>query len=98
MTLEARPRWDRGFDHLIFNADPRRYLAPALARHGFGGFGRIWGLVHTAWLDIGVALQPFQTGDLFAPLANNLFQDGDFTKQFNQQRCKLRSAQSGQLG
>ena len=44
------------------------------------------------------ALQAFQTGDLFALLADNLLQGGDFAEQFNQQSLKLCTAQRGKGG
>ena len=49
-------------------------------------------------LIVGPALQAFQTGDLFALLADNLFQGSDFAQQFNQQSLKLCTAQPGKGG
>src|SRR5208283_2133848 len=46
----------------------------------------------------GAALQALQAGDLFALLAHELFQAGDFAKQFNQQSLKLCTVQIGEIG
>jgi hypothetical protein len=43
-------------------------------------------------LILGRALQTFQTGDLFALLADNLLQGGNFAKQLNQQGFRLWTA------
>src|ERR1700684_3685860 len=95
MTLEARSFRDRCLDHLIFDADPRRHLAaePLLALSD--RLRRLCRLVHAARFDRGATLQAFQAGDLFALFANDRFQGGNLSKQFNQQSLKLGTAQSG---
>src|SRR4051794_14660802 len=91
---EARAFGDRrGFHYPVFDADPRRHLAPATRRHLEGRLRRLRALVHAARFERGAALQAFQTGDLFALLADHLFQVGDFAKQFDHQSFELRTAQ-----
>src|SRR5208282_3274374 len=67
----------------------------------FGGLWWLGRVVHAARFarfDRGAARQAFQACDLFALLADDLFQAGDFAKHFNQQSLKLRSAQVGEVG
>jgi len=44
----------------------------------------------------GRPFNPFQTGDLFTLLADNLFQGGNLAEQLNQQSLKLWTAQIGE--
>src|SRR3954451_25063670 len=97
MALEARSlRHRRRLDHQVFDDDPRRHLAAEPPRLLFGGLRRLRRLIHAARFDGRTALQPFQTGDLFTLLANNLFQGGNLAKQLNQQSLKLWTAQIGE--
>src|ERR1700733_1062941 len=95
IALEARSCRNGDLHHLLFDADPGRHLAPEPPLLLFDGPGRLGPLVHAARFDRGTALQTFQTRDLFALLANDLFQGGNFAKQFNQQSFKLWTAQRG---
>jgi hypothetical protein len=95
MTLEARSFRDGDLHHLVFDADPGRHLAPEPPLLPLGWLGRFCRLVHAARFDRGAALQTFQTGDLFALLADDLFQDGNFAEQFSQQSLKLWTVQPG---
>src|SRR5580704_7736263 len=98
MSLEHRSFRDRGFHHPVFDADTWRHLAAAPSLLPPGGFRRPGALVHAAGLDIGAALQAFQTRDLFAQFAVRLLQRGNFTKHFDQQSLKLCTAQPGKGG
>ena len=72
---------------------------PRTRRFSFlAGLRRLGRLVHAARFDGGAALQTFQAGDLFALLAKNLLQGGNFAEQFNQQSLKLWTAQRGKGG
>jgi hypothetical protein len=57
---------------------------------------RLRRFVHAARFDGRAAPQTFQTGDLFARLADNLFQGGNFAEQLNQQSFQLWTAQIGE--
>jgi hypothetical protein len=90
VTLEARSlRHRRRLDHLVFDDDPGRQLAAQPPLRLFGGLRRLRRLVHAARFEGGVALQPFQTGNLCALLADNLVQHGNLAEQLNQLSLKL---------
>jgi hypothetical protein len=91
VTFEARPRWDLGLDHLLFNVDPGCDFAAATPLLWFGGlrrFRRRGTLVHTAGFDVRAALQAFQTSNLFALFGDSLHQGANFTQQFDHQSFK----------
>jgi len=94
VALEARPRRDHRFDHPIFNADARGHLATAPPLLKRDRRRRLCAFVHATRLDIGTTPQAFQTGNLFAQPADRLFEDGNFTQNFNQQSLKLWTAQT----
>src|ERR1700678_2705737 len=56
VTLEARLERNLGLEHLLFNADAGRDLAPARTSITCRRFRRRGTLVHAAWLDPGAAL------------------------------------------
>ena len=98
VPLEAGSGWDLGRDHLLFNSDPGRDLAPTTPPLIFHRFRLRGTLVHAARFDARAALQTFQTGDFFALFGNGLLQGGDFTEQFDQQSFKLWTAERGKGG
>ena len=81
VAFEAGPRRDLGFQHLLFNRDPRRDLAPAPPLLIFDRLARRRTFVHAARFDIGWTLQSFQPGDLRVLISKNLFQIDKFPKQ-----------------
>jgi len=99
MTLETRAcRHRRGCHHPLFDADPRRHLAPAARRLRVGRLHRLRARVQAARFDPRAALQAFQTGDLVTLFAHHLLQGGDFARQFDHQSFEFRTTQSGKGG
>src|ERR1019366_6677570 len=98
VPLEAGSGRDLGRDHLLFNSDPGRDLAPTTPPLIFYRFRLRGTVVHAARFDARAALQTFQTGDFFALFGNGLLQGGDFTEQFDQQSFKLWTAERGKGG
>jgi hypothetical protein len=97
VALAARSlRHRRRLDHLLVDDDPRRHLAAAPPLLLLGRLRRLGRFVHAARFDARAALQPFQTGDLFARLADTLFQGGNFAAQLAQQSFQLWTAQIGE--
>src|SRR5450631_4366175 len=72
VSLEARSGRDRGVHHLLFNAYPRRDLAPPLRR--LIGLRWLGAFVHAARPDLWTSLETFETRDLFAQFDVHLFQ------------------------
>src|SRR5208282_5394286 len=98
VTFENRSRRNLDPDHLVFDFDPRRDLAPARLLPQFPWLRRRGSFLHTARLDVRAALQTFQPGDLFALFGDRLLQGGDFAEQLNQQSFKLCTGQPGKGG
>ena len=95
VTLEARSWRDRGVHDPLFDGDPRSDLAPASPLHQRTGLRWLGTFFHAARPDSRASFQAFQTRVLLAQLTDNLFQGGDFAKQFNQQSLKLWTVQPG---
>ena len=89
-------RRDLDFDHFLLNTDPRRDLAPGGTFLVFGGLRWRGAFVHAARFDVGAAFKAFQTGDVFPLFGDGLLQQGDLSKQFNQQSLKLWTGQHGE--
>jgi len=66
--------------------------------HAASGISRIATLPGPLLSPPGAALQAFQARDLFALLADRLFQGGEFAEQINQQSLKLWTVQIGEVG
>ena len=98
MTLENRSRWDLDPDHLFFDFDPGRDLAPTGPLLRFPGLRRRGSFFHATRFDVRAPLQAFQPGVFFAQFDDGLLQGGYLTEQFGQQRFELCTVQRGMVG
>ncbi len=94
VALEARAGRDRDLDHtVLMDGTPRRLVAATAARPGWCGGRPLGSLLHAARLDLGTALEAFQTGDLTIPRRHLPLQIAHTTEQLDHQSFQLRRRQ-----
>src|SRR3712207_111579 len=93
VAFEARAGRDgSGLEDALLMDSQIGALAPTFARRTLSGRG-LAGLLHPAWLDLGPAFEPFETGDLVPLRRHRVLQLRHFAQQLSHERLQLGTGQ-----
>src|SRR5215207_8592729 len=93
VAFEARAGRDgSGLEDALLMDSQLGAPAPAFARRTLLGRG-LAGLLHPAWLDLGPAFEPLETGDLVPLRRNRVLQLRHFGQQLSHERLQLGTGQ-----